>query len=221
MHAFCEFCWISFLTPLLRFFSAAKASQRKQAQRSLSDAHTHSPFRINSNSNNYTTDSDSMFMDDLTFTSPSSMVGSPGESSGLGHSPASDNHPTSSHASASAIPIKKERGGSLIMGSHGAPASAPQNHFDLREHEGEFGYVQRRIRKTSVDERRVGIFSLFPPSTSSFLRPAEGLHRFLTDICGVIASQAKGRMLTACSSYCQHHDPQRPRSRDGRVHPRS
>jgi len=155
MHALCDFCWISILTPLLRFFSAAKASQRKLARRSLSDAHTHSPFRI-TNYNNYTTGSD-MFMDDLTFTSPSSMVGSPGESSGIGHSPASDNHPTSSHASASAIPIKKERGNSLIMDSHGAPASAPQNHLDPREHEGEFGYVQRRIRKTSVDERRVGI----------------------------------------------------------------
>ena len=37
----------------------------------------------------------------------------------------------------------------------GAPASAPQNHFELRDHEGEFSYVQRRVRKTSVDERRV------------------------------------------------------------------
>jgi GATA-binding protein len=96
-------------------------------------------------------------MEDLTFTSPNSMVGSPGE----GLSPAaSDNLPssTSAHASASAIPIKKERERPAVVGgggSHGAPASAPQNHFDMREHEGEFAYVQRRVRKTSVDERRV------------------------------------------------------------------
>ena len=99
---------------------------------------------------------DGMFMDDLTFTSPPSMVGTPGDSSGLGHSPASDNLPTSAHTSASAIPIKKEKGRMSMMAvAHGAPASAPQNHFDMREHEGEFAYVQRRIRKTSVDERRV------------------------------------------------------------------
>jgi len=176
--------------PIIAFFSAAKASQRKQAQRSFSDAHTHPPFRINtssnsnsssnnnnnnnSTSNNYTPDSDSMFMDDLTFTSPSSMVGSPGESSGIGHSPASDNHPTSAHASASAIPIKKERSSSLMMGSHGTPASAPQNHFEPREQEGEFGYVQRRVRKTSVDERRVGILPAFFLPCTIFVHSAIG-----------------------------------------------
>jgi GATA-binding protein len=106
-------------------------------------------------------------MEDLTFTSPSSMVGSPGESSGLGHSPASDHHlSTSVHTSASAIPIKKERERPGILGgSHGAPASAPQGHFDMREHEGEFGYVQRRVRKTSVDERRVSF--LFCPAAAT------------------------------------------------------
>ncbi|KAG0642422.1 hypothetical protein HOY80DRAFT_1007965 [Tuber brumale] len=99
-------------------------------------------------------ESDSMFMEDLTFTSPSSMVGSPGgvSSCGIAHSPSSDNLLTSSHATASAIPIKGNREKELMINAHLPPASAPQRHFDTSR--GEFDYVQRRIRKTSVDERR-------------------------------------------------------------------
>jgi hypothetical protein len=119
-------------------------------------------------------------MEDLTFTSPNSMVGSPGE----GLSPAASDNlppPTSAHASASAIPIKKERERPAVVGgSLGAPASAPQNHFDMREHEGEFAYVQRRVRKTSVDERRVSF--PFPSATTiidgdSKLTPVFNSHR--------------------------------------------
>lgn len=101
-------------------------------------------------------ESDCMFMDDLTFTSPSSMVGSPSglSSCGIAHSPSSENLNTSSHATASAIPIKKtSREKELMLGSHLPPASAPQPQFEGGL--GEFDYVQRRIRKTSVDERRV------------------------------------------------------------------
>ena len=95
-------------------------------------------------------------MDDITFASPSSIVGSPEDSTVLEKSPSTDNLPTSAHASASAIPIKKEKDRSTTaMSASGAPASAPQNHFELAEHEGEFSYVKRCVRKTSVDERRV------------------------------------------------------------------
>lgn len=96
-----------------------------------------------------------MFMEDLAFTSPSSMVGSPGglSSCGIAHSPSSDNLPTSSHATATAIPIKGSREKELMLNAHLPPSSAPQRHFDTNR--GEFDYVQRRIRKTSVDERRV------------------------------------------------------------------
>ncbi|PUU77539.1 major nitrogen regulator element [Tuber borchii] len=99
-------------------------------------------------------ESDSMFMEDLTFTSPSSMVGSPGgvSSCGIAHSPSSDNLLTSSHATASAIPIKGSREKEPMINTHLPPASAPQRHFDTNR--GEFDYVQRRVRKTSVDERR-------------------------------------------------------------------
>lgn len=105
-------------------------------------------------------ESDCMFMDDLTFTSPSSMVGSPSglSSCGIAHSPSSENLNTSSHATASAIPIKKtSREKELMLGLHLPPASAPQTQFEGGL--GEFDYVQRRIRKTSVDERRVSFLS--------------------------------------------------------------
>ncbi|KAI5804914.1 major nitrogen regulator element [Geopyxis carbonaria] len=129
---------------------AAKASQKKLENRS--DITQSLPP---SHMKQFSADTDNMFMDDLTFTSPSSMVGSPGEqsSSGMAHSPSSsDNLPTSAHASAPAIPIKQQRDKAAAMNSQGAPSSAPQNHFDISH--GEFGYVQRRVRKTSVDERR-------------------------------------------------------------------
>lgn len=93
-------------------------------------------------------DSDSMFIDDLSFSS--SMVGSPsGLSSGISHSPNSEHIPsTSSHATASAIPIKMSREHDALMNSFLPVASAPL-HQDV--HHGEFNYVQRRVRKTSMD----------------------------------------------------------------------
>ncbi|TGZ82428.1 hypothetical protein EX30DRAFT_305150 [Ascodesmis nigricans] len=102
-----------------------------------------------------TPDTESMLMDDLTFTSPSSMVDSPGElfSVGMDQSPGSDNLHNFGHATASAIPIKQSQRDKSLSSSIGAPSSAPQNHFEVN-YGGEFGYVQRRIRKTSVDERR-------------------------------------------------------------------
>ncbi|CCX33754.1 Similar to Nitrogen regulatory protein areA; acc. no. P17429 [Pyronema omphalodes CBS 100304] len=118
-----------------------KEQQEKLALPSASNAQAHPQL-----------DDQNMFMDDLTFTSPNSTFGSPGDTSGLGHSPASDLHNTSTHAPARAIPIKQERDNSTSI--NGAPSSAPQNHFEMRVQEGEFGYVQRRVRKTSVDERR-------------------------------------------------------------------
>ncbi|KAH8153534.1 uncharacterized protein LAJ45_02347 [Morchella importuna] len=120
---------------------------------------------------------DCMFMDDLTFTSPSSMVGSPSgfSSCGVAHSPSSENlNPnTSSHAIASAIPIKKSsREKELMISSHLPPASAPQH---LENNHDEFDYVQRRIRKTSVDERRPpkrrADFSPHVPPVASIMIP--------------------------------------------------
>jgi len=60
---------------------------------------------------------------------------------------------------ASAIPIKKRQ---QIQGDlSAARASAPS--VPMLPHNGpaEFGYVQRHVRKTSIDERRVGYEGLF------------------------------------------------------------
>lgn len=60
------------------------------------------------------------------------------------------------------------------MNSHGAaPSSAPQNHFNITH--GEFGYVQRRVRKTSVDERRVSLSDILDmPPLPTFSYPLGG-----------------------------------------------
>lgn len=62
--------------------------------------------------------------------------------------------------SPSGIPIK---GRKEQHPPHGplVPASLPYPSQELRRNE-EFGYVQRRVRKTSVDERKVSLHSLEP-----------------------------------------------------------
>lgn len=91
-----------------------------------------------------TTDADSMFLDNMSFSS--SMVGSPsGLSSGISHSPNSEHLPTSSHAVASAIPIKTSREHEFLMNPLLSAPIAQDPHY------GEFNYVQRRVRKTSMD----------------------------------------------------------------------
>lgn len=54
-------------------------------------------------------------------------------------------------AVASAIPIK--------MRKEPVPAFAPQS-VPVTQHQDEFSYVQRHVRKTSIDERRVCILRL-------------------------------------------------------------
>ncbi|KAJ9212692.1 transcriptional regulator family: GATA type zinc finger [Paecilomyces variotii] len=97
------------------------------------------------NSNNE--EADPMNLDD--FIIPSS-IGSP---SGIPASPSADKGSTSDNAVASAIPIKGRK--DQATASHGplVPASLPHPPQDQRKN-GEFSYVQRRIRKTSVDERK-------------------------------------------------------------------
>ncbi len=58
--------------------------------------------------------------------------------------------PKASNAVASAIPIKMRKESAPIS----IPQSVPAQQHGVRNHD-EFGYVQRRIRKTSIDERRV------------------------------------------------------------------
>ncbi|OXV06795.1 hypothetical protein Egran_05438, partial [Elaphomyces granulatus] len=106
---------------------------------------------------------DVMNLDD--FLIPSS-IGSP---AGIPTSPA-DRASTSVNAVATAIPIKTRK--EQHTSSHGnlvVPASLPYPSQDQRRND-EFGYVPRRVRKTSVDERktrkRPAEFSpMVPPAT--------------------------------------------------------
>ena len=93
-------------------------------------------------------DPNAMNIDD--FIQPSS-VGSP---AGLPPSPSNETR-ASSTAIAPAIPIRKanqHHDQDLSLAHASAPPVPPQLH---RDREDEFSYVQRRVRKTSIDERRV------------------------------------------------------------------
>ena len=97
---------------------------------------------------------DSMNLDDFIF--PSN-IASP---AGLSPSPAHDALPSAANApvsaSASAIPIKKQRG-LRDQELHISRASAPSVPPAQNRSKNEFSYVQRHVRKTSIDERRVSI----------------------------------------------------------------
>jgi len=79
---------------------------------------------------------------------------------GLGMSPSpelskKETAEKSSHAVATAIPIKSRKESSQFA----VPQSVPTTHQNLRNYE-EFNYVQRHVRKTSIDERRVSFYIL-------------------------------------------------------------
>ncbi len=77
---------------------------------------------------------------------------------GIGMSPSPELHKKepekSSNAVASAIPIKMRKESSTQFA---VPQSVPVPHHNPRSNE-EFNYVQRHVRKTSIDERRVSYY---------------------------------------------------------------
>jgi GATA-binding protein len=80
---------------------------------------------------------------------------------GLGMSPSpelakKDTHEKSSNAVASAIPIKMRKESAQFA----IPQSVPVPHHNPRTNE-EFNYVQRHVRKTSIDERRVSNYCIW------------------------------------------------------------
>ncbi|KAK2626461.1 hypothetical protein QTJ16_003636 [Diplocarpon rosae] len=81
----------------------------------------------------------------------------------------------SSNTVASAIPIKMRKETSQFA----APQSVPVPHHNPRSNE-EFNYVQRHVRKTSIDERRArkrpADFSPHVPAVSSIMIPNEPNH---------------------------------------------
>ena len=92
-----------------------------------------------------------MNLDD--FIVPSS-IGTP---AGVSPAPSNlaDETPSSTAATASAIPIKQQQriqAEELQLSRASAPSIAPLEHS---RSDREFGYVKRHVRKTSIDERRV------------------------------------------------------------------
>jgi len=105
----------------------------------------------------------------------------------------------SSHAVATAIPIKTRKESSQFA----IPQSVPVAHQNLRNYE-EFNYVQRHVRKTSIDERRVSPYTL---KTRRFLYFTQNAAESDLD------AKATGKLLPSCSSCHQQHDTKRARSR--------
>lgn len=98
---------------------------------------------------------DAMNLDDFIF---ADNISTP---AGLGNSPSPElskkEAEKSSNAVASAIPIKMRKESSQFA----IPQSVPVPHHNPRNNE-EFNYVQRHVRKTSIDERRVSCCFGFP-----------------------------------------------------------
>ena len=88
---------------------------------------------------------DPMNIDDYIF------PGSIASPTGMSPSPPSERTPAPSTAMASAIPIKTKKDVPEPSHPDFPPSAPPQD----RSRSNEFGYVQRRVRKTSIDETRV------------------------------------------------------------------
>jgi len=76
----------------------------------------------------------------------------------ISRSPSAEIMNTEGSIVASAIPLKKQnelRGQTYPFGT-----SAPGPQAPIQQRAGEFGYVQRYVRKTSIDERRVCLVQL-------------------------------------------------------------
>lgn len=91
---------------------------------------------------------DPMNIDDYIF------PGSTASPTGISPSPPSEHTPAPSTAMASAIPIKTKKAVQEQAHPEFPPSAPPQD----RSRSNEFGYVQRRVRKTSIDETRVRTF---------------------------------------------------------------
>jgi GATA-binding protein, other eukaryote len=123
-------------------------AQLRKASDYSSASMGHTPM-ITTNNNH-----DPMNLDD--FIIPTS-IGTP---AGLSPSPSTEKMAHSANAVASAIPIRRQSQMSA-QDDHMSRASAPVIPPNIRK-EPEFGYVQRHVRKTSIDERRVSFALVLP-----------------------------------------------------------
>ena len=146
----CPCCVLVVASPLrLPSLSTPSPAAFRSCARAASNTPTRTcstaPPQLLSTNNNM--NQDPMSIDD--FILPTS-IASP---AGLSPSPSGEKMVSSSKAVASAIPIRKQNHVSeadLHFSRASAPAMPPQIRYDQ-----EFGYVQRRVRKTSIDERKV------------------------------------------------------------------
>ncbi|KAI9879334.1 MAG: hypothetical protein M1830_008794 [Pleopsidium flavum] len=169
---------------------AMSLKRKKREQARLSRQHTSAPSGIaqlrKTIDQSNATMSDPMNLDDYIF--PSS-VGSP-----AGFSPASPDPSTSAsmNAVAAAIPIKMRKDSHVQQAANLPPASAPipPQH---RHRNHEFDYVQRHVRKTSIDEsiprKRPAEFSPQVPPVTSIMIPNDpdqdaGLADYTLDTIG-------------------------------------
>jgi GATA-binding protein len=144
---------------------------------------------------------DAMNLDDFIF---SDNISTP---AGLGMSPSPElskkEAEKSANAVASAIPIKVRKESSTQFA---VPQSVPVPHHNPRSTE-EFNYVQRHVRKTSIDERRVSYY-FFGCYLWLLFKHAPLV--IATD--ELKAPEATCGLLPPSTSRQQHHDSQRPRS---------
>ena len=98
-------------------------------------------------------------------------------------------------SNAAAIPIK--------MRKEAVPAFAPQS-VPVQQHQDEFSYVQRHVRKTSIDERRVRIFFL-----TVLLLYRSNSHLGSQETCRLLSSRT--------SNWNYHSEPFRARCGSQRI----
>ncbi|TVY41235.1 Nitrogen regulatory protein [Lachnellula subtilissima] len=168
------------LTWRMMAMSLRKRKQREEAARLANQNTASAPSgiaQLRNNSDQRTPkpfdNSDAMNLDDFIF---SDNISTP---AGLGMSPSPEfsknDSEASSNAVASAIPIKMRKESAQFA----VPQSVPVPHHNPRSTE-EFNYVQRHVRKTSIDERRArkrpADFSPHVPAVNSIMIPNDPDH---------------------------------------------
>lgn len=131
---------------------AAQAALKPSSTTPSGIAQLRQATKGNSNNNTDSASASADFMNLDDFIVPSS-IGSP---AGIETLPASSDHKIASQSHSvtqSGIPIKARKDQNASQAPL-VPASLPHPTQELRRND-EFGYVQRRVRKTSVDERKV------------------------------------------------------------------
>ncbi|KAF3490781.1 GATA transcriptional activator AreA [Arthroderma uncinatum] len=147
------------LTWRMMAVSLRKEKEREQAQARLEQAQNEEALRSHDAGS-----AEPMNID--AFMASSSSISSP-----TGFSPSMSDGPSSHHAVASAIPIRSAKDEHQSPMGIVMPASLP-HHPHVGTQTNEFGYVQRRVRKTSVDER---IARKRPAESSPQVPPVHGL----------------------------------------------